>query len=97
MIDWTFSNIIKLFVLLFKNGDSHPTKDSSVNYYMLLLEIKNFNALINNKPFLISRKNKQEAFEKLAEMSRNDDLYNRKRIRFFVPSKFLQTHWHRFI
>ena len=40
---------------------------------ILLVEIKNFNALIDNKPFFNqSVKNKKEAYEKLVEMSRND-------------------------
>ena len=40
---------------------------------MLLVEIKDINALIDNQPFFDqSIKNKQEAYEKLAEMSRND-------------------------
>ena len=40
---------------------------------MPLLEIKDFNALVNNKPvFDESIKNKQEAYEKLIQMSRYD-------------------------
>ena len=41
---------------------------------MPLVEIKDFNALIDNKPFFDQPvKHKQEAYEKLLEMSRNDD------------------------
>ena len=41
---------------------------------MLLVEIKNFNALINNKSFFDQPvKNKQEVYQKPIEMSRNDD------------------------
>ena len=41
---------------------------------MLLVEIKDFSALIGNKPFFDQPlKNKEEAYEKLIEMSRNDD------------------------
>ena len=37
---------------------------------MPLVEIKDFNALVNNKPFLDQPvKNKQELYEKLIEMS----------------------------
>ena len=40
---------------------------------MPLLEIKDFNALVNNKPvFDESIKSKEEAYEKLIQMSRND-------------------------
>ena len=41
---------------------------------MLPVEINDFNSLINNKPFFDQPvKNKQEAYEKLIEMSRNYD------------------------
>ena len=41
---------------------------------MPLVEIKEFNALIDNKPFLDQPvKNKQEAYEKPVEMTRNND------------------------
>ena len=51
LIDPTFRNINSLFVISFKNGDGDPTIDSFDNYYILLIEIKHFNALIDNKPF----------------------------------------------
>ena len=41
---------------------------------MPLVEIKDFNALIDNKQFFDQpEKSKQEAYEKLIEMSRNND------------------------
>ena len=41
---------------------------------MPLVEIKDFNALFDNKPFFDQAvKNKQEDYEKLIEMSRNDN------------------------
>ena len=41
---------------------------------MPLVEVKGFNALIDNKPFFDQPvKNKQEAYEKCIEISRNDD------------------------
>ena len=51
----TFRNIDRLFVLLFKNGNIVPTRDLFRKYYILLVEIKDFNALIYNKLFLISQ------------------------------------------
>ena len=42
--------------------------------FVWLVEIKCFNALIDNKPFFDQPiKNRQEAYEKLVEMSRNND------------------------
>ena len=43
MIDPTFKNISRLFVLSFKNG-SDPMRDSFDKYYMPLVEIQGFNA-----------------------------------------------------
>ena len=51
LIDSTFRNINRFFVFSFKNGDDNPTKDSFNKYYMPLVEIKDFVALIDNKPF----------------------------------------------
>ena len=58
-----------MFVLSFNNGNYDPTKNSLDEYYMPLVEIKHFNALIDNKP---SVKNKQEANERLIKMSKNN-------------------------
>ena len=74
LIDASFRNINRLFVLSFKNGAADPTRDSLDKYYMSLVEIKDFNALFDNKPFLNQPvRNKQETYEKFTEMSRNDD------------------------
>ena len=51
VIESTFRNINRLFVLSFKNGDNDPIRDCFGKYYMPLVEIKDFNALINNKSF----------------------------------------------
>ena len=66
MIDPTFKNIYRLFVLSFKNGDDDSTRNSFYKYYMSLVEIKDFNALIDNKPLFDQPvKSKQEVYEKL--------------------------------
>ena len=46
-----FRNISKLFVFSLKNSDNNPTSNSFAKYYMPLVEIKDFNVLIDNKPF----------------------------------------------
>ena len=74
MIDTTFRNINRLFFISFKNGDDDPTRVSFDKYYMALVEIKDFNALIYNKTFFDQFiKKKQEANEKLIEMTRSND------------------------
>ena len=54
MIDPTFRNINRLLVLSSQNSDADPTRDSFDKHYMLLVEIKGFNALIDNKIFLVN-------------------------------------------
>ena len=61
-------------MLSFKNGDNDSTRSSFDKYYMSLVEIKDFNVSIDNKPFFDQPvKDKQEAYEKRNEMSRHDD------------------------
>ena len=73
MIDPTFRNIDRLLVFSFRNSDDDPTRNSFDEYYMPLVEIKDFNTFIDNKlPFVQPVKNKQAAYEKRIEMSRND-------------------------
>ena len=74
LVDPTFRNMNKFFVLLFKNGDNDPTSNSFDKYYMSLVERKGFNLLIDNKLFFEQPLiNKQEAYEKPIYMSRNND------------------------
>ena len=40
IIDSTFTNIIRLFILPFKNGDNDPTKNPFDKYYIPIFEIK---------------------------------------------------------
>ena len=49
LIDPTFRNTNRLFVLSFKNSKNDCTRDSFERYYMSLVEMKDFNALIDNK------------------------------------------------
>ena len=63
LINQTFRNIDRLFVS-FKNGDNDPRRSSFGKYYTPLVEIKDFNALIDNKLFFDQPlKNKQEVHE----------------------------------
>ena len=57
-----------MFLFSSKNGNDDPIKNSFDEYYMPLIEIKDFSALIDNKPFFDQPvKNKQEAHEKLSK------------------------------
>ena len=74
LIDPVLKNISRLFVLSFKKGNNDPTRNSFDKYYTSLVEIKDFNALINNKAFFDQPVGKKQvAHEKLVAMSRIDD------------------------
>ena len=51
LVDPTFRNVNRLFFLSFKNGDNDSTRNSLDRHNILLVEIKDLNALIENKPF----------------------------------------------
>ena len=58
-MDPTFRNINRLFIQSFKDCNSDPTRNI-FKYFMSLVEIKDFNILIDNKPnFEQPIKNKQ--------------------------------------
>ena len=72
MIYSTFWDINRLFIL-FKNGNNDLTRLSFDKYHMKLVETKDLNVLIDNKPFFDQPlKSKQEVYERIVEMSRND-------------------------
>ena len=73
IIDPTFRNINRFFVLSFKDGDNDPIRDSFEKYCMSLIEVKDLNPLIDNKPFFDHPvENKEEAYEELIKISKND-------------------------
>ena len=70
-IDPTFTNVNKLFVLSFEN---ETDRTSFSEYYIPKIEIKDFNVLIDRKSFFeIPVKNKEEAYEQIIQLSRNND------------------------
>ena len=59
-----------MFVLSFENRNDDTARNSFDKYYMPLVELKDFNALIENKSFFDQLvKNKQEAYEELIKLS----------------------------
>ena len=57
-----------------ENDTTKDHKDSSSHYYVTNVEIKDFNALIDGKSlFHLPVKNEEKAYEKIIEMSRNND------------------------
>ena len=71
LMDPTFTNVNRLFALSFENEDD---RTSFSKYYIPKVEIKDFNVLIDGKPFFeIPVKNKEEAYEAIIEMRKNND------------------------
>ena len=51
LIDPTFTNVNKLFVLPFSRNNNNDSRYSYTNYYVPKVEIKKFNVLIDGKRF----------------------------------------------
>ena len=51
LIDSIFRSLDRSFVISIKNGNDDPTRSSFNKYYMPLVEIKDFNSLIDDKSF----------------------------------------------
>ena len=73
------TNVNRLFVFSFQRiaGENNTTKDyrdSFSHYYVPNVRIKDFNVLIDGKSFFdLPVKNEEEAYEKIIEMSNNND------------------------
>ena len=73
LIDPTFINVNRLFVLSFSRKNNTDSRSSYSNYYVSKVEIKNFNVLIDGKSFFdLPVKKVEEAWKKIIEMSNND-------------------------
>ena len=74
LIDPTFTNVNRLFVLSFSRNNNTDNRDSFSDYYVPNVEIKDFNVLIDGKSFFdLPVKNEEEAYEKIMDMSNNND------------------------
>ena len=62
LIDPTFTNVNRLFVLSFSRNNNTDKRDSFSDYYVPNVKSKDFNVLINGK-----------IYQKIIEMSNNDD------------------------
>ena len=74
LIDPTFITVNRLFVLSFVRNAEGDNRDSFSRYYVPNVRIKDFNVLIDGKSFFdLPAKNEEEAYEKIIEMSNNND------------------------
>ena len=74
LIDPTFTNVNRLFVLSFPRNNNTDSRYSYSNYYVPKVKISDFNVLIDGKSFFdLPVKNDEEAYEKIIEMSNNNN------------------------
>ena len=67
----TFTKVNRLFVLSFKNKED---RTSFSKYYVPKVEVKDFNVLIDGKSFFdVPIKDKEEAYEKIVSIGKNND------------------------
>ena len=64
LIDPTFTNVNRLFILLFTRNNAGDNRDSFSHYCVPNVEIKDFTVLIDGKSFFdFPVKNEEEAYE----------------------------------
>ena len=74
LIDPPFTNVNRPFVLPFTRDNSGDNRHSFSDYFVPKVEIKDFNVLIDGKSFFdLPVKNNEEAYEKIMDMSNNND------------------------
>ena len=74
LIDPTFTNVNRLFVLSFPRNNNTDSRYSYSNHYVPKVKINDFNVLIDGKGFFdLPVKNEEEAFDKIIEKSNNND------------------------
>ena len=74
LIDPTFTNVNRLFVLTFTRNNAGDNRDPFSDYYVPNVKIKDFNVIIDVKIFFgLPVKNEEEAYEKMMDMSNNND------------------------
>ena len=73
LIDPTFTNVNRLFVLSFPRNNNTDSRYSFSNYYVPKVKVNDFNVLIDGKSFFdLPVKNEEEAYEKIIEISNNN-------------------------
>ena len=78
LIDPTFTNVNRLFVLLFERIENNNVKkdyrDFYSHYYVPTVQIKDFNVLIDGKTFFdLPVKNEEDTYKKIIDMCNNND------------------------
>ena len=101
LIDTAFTKVNIFFVLSFPRNNNTDSRYFFSNYYVPKVKVNDFNVLIDGKSFFIlSVKNDEEAYEKIIDMSSNNDYttanlldyaYYKKHYRLIVTDLSKQT------
>ena len=71
LIDSTFTNVNRLFVLAYQNADN---KQSFSQFYLPRVMVKEYNVIIDKLAFFdLPIKNKEEAYEEIIDISKNEE------------------------
>ena len=88
LIDSTFSNVNRLFVLSFENKDD---RTSYYKYYVPSVEIKDYNVLIDGNAFFeLPVKNIEETYEKITQITDHSGYYTRGNL---LDYKYFKEHY----
>ena len=101
LIDPAFTKVNMFFVLSFPRNNNTDRRYFFSNYYIPKVKVNDFNVLIDGKSFFnLSVKNDEEAYEKIIDMSSNNDYttanlpdyaYYKKHYRLIVIDLIKQT------
>ena len=73
LIDPTFTNVNRLFVLAYETADD---RQSFSQFYLPKVMVKDFNVIIDKLAFFdLPIKTEEEAYEKIVDISRNNEYY----------------------
>ena len=90
LIDPTFTNDNRLFVLSFPRNNNTDSRYSHSNYYVPKVIISDFNVLIDGKSFFdLPVKNEEEVYEKITEMSNNNNYTTGSLLEFAYLKKII--------
>ena len=74
LIDPTFTNVNRSFVLSFPRNNNTDSRYSFSTYYVPKVKVSDFHVLTDGKSFFdLSVKNDEKAYEKIIDMSNNND------------------------
>ena len=87
LIDPTFNNVNRLFVLAFENEEDRSTFEK---YYMPTIKIKDYDVLTDQQPFYeIPITNKEETYKAITELIRDDDFTTGNQFNY----EYFSTHY----